>query len=200
MGVVSGIVLSYQFGTNWSRFSVFAGNIVGPLIGYEVLTAFFLEATFLGIMLFGWGRVPNWLQVMAAIIVAIGTMTSAFWILAANSWMHTPTGHEIVDGVAVPLDWWAIIFNPSFPYRLAHMLNAAFLTAGFVVLAVGARYWLSDRHRGTRSHHDQDGGAAPGGPGAPAIADRRPAWAQHPQAPADQGRCHGSALGQRQAG
>src|SRR5689334_13671709 len=106
MGVVSGIVLSYQFGTNWSRFSVFAGNIVGPLIGYEVLTAFFLEATFLGIMLFGWGRVPRWLSVMAAIVVAIGTMTSAFWILAANSWMHTPTGHEIVDGVAMPVDWW----------------------------------------------------------------------------------------------
>jgi cytochrome d ubiquinol oxidase subunit I len=146
MGVVSGIVLSYQFGTNWSRFSVFAGNIVGPLIGYEVLTAFCLEATFLGIMLFGWGRVTNWLQVTAAIVVAIGTMMSAFWILAANSWMHTPTGHEIVDGVAVPLDWWAIIFNPSFPYRLTHMLNAAFLTTGFVVLAVGARYWLADRH------------------------------------------------------
>jgi cytochrome bd ubiquinol oxidase subunit I len=111
-----------------------------------VLTAFFLEATFLGIMLFGWGRVPNWLQVTAAIVVAVGTMMSAFWILAANSWMQTPTGHEIVDGVAMPLDWWAIIFNPSFPYRLAHMLNAAFLTTGFVVLAVGARYWLSDRH------------------------------------------------------
>ena len=146
MGVVSGIVLSYQFGTNWSRFSVFAGNIVGPLIGYEVLTAFFLEATFLGIMLFGWGRVPRWLQVFASIMVALGTMISAFWVLAANSWMHTPTGHEIVDGVAVPLDWWAIIFNPSFPYRLAHMLNASFLTAGFVVLAVGARYLLADRH------------------------------------------------------
>jgi cytochrome d ubiquinol oxidase subunit I len=146
MGVVSGIVLSYQFGTNWSRFSVFAGNIVGPLIGYEVLTAFFLEATFLGVMLFGWGRVPRWLQVLSAIMVAIGTMISAFWVLAANSWMHTPTGHEVVDGVAMPLDWWAIIFNPSFPYRFAHMLNASFLTAGFVVLAVGARYWLSDRH------------------------------------------------------
>ena len=146
MGVVSGIVLSYQFGTNWSRFSVFAGNIVGPLIGYEVLTAFFLEATFLGVMLFGWGRVPRWLQVFSAIMVALGTMISAFWVLAANSWMHTPTGHEIVDGVAVPLDWWAIIFNPSFPYRLAHMLNASFLTAGFVVLAVGARYLLADRH------------------------------------------------------
>jgi cytochrome d ubiquinol oxidase subunit I len=146
MGVVSGIVLSYQFGTNWSRFSVFAGNIVGPLMGYEVLTAFFLEATFLGVMLFGWGRVPDWLQVFAAAAVAVGTAMSAFWILAANSWMHTPTGHEIVDGVVYPLDWWAIIFNPSFPYRLAHMLNAAYLTAGFVVLAVGARYLLADRH------------------------------------------------------
>ncbi len=200
MGVVSGIVLSYQFGTNWSRFSVFAGNIVGPLIGYEVLTAFFLEATFLGIMLFGWGRVPRWLQVMAAIVVAVGTMMSAFWILAANSWMHTPTGHEIVDGVAVPLDWWAIIFNPSFPYRLAHMLNAAFLTAGFVVLAVGARYWLSDRHPEHARTMIKMAVVLLGGARAAAIADRRPARAQHAQAPADQGRRHGGALGQRQAG
>jgi cytochrome bd ubiquinol oxidase subunit I len=146
MGVVSGIVLSYQFGTNWSQFSVFAGNVVGPLIGYEVLTAFFLEATFLGVMLFGWGRVPQWLQVFSAIAVAVGTAISTFWILAANSWMQTPTGHDIVDGVAVPVDWWAIIFNPSFPYRLAHMLNASYLTAGFVVLAVGARYLLAGRH------------------------------------------------------
>jgi cytochrome d ubiquinol oxidase subunit I len=146
MGVVSGIVLSYQFGTNWSRFPVFAGNIVGPLIGYEVLTAFFLEATFLGVMLFGWGRVPRWLQVFAAVAVAVGTMLSAFWVLAAGSWMHTPAGHEIRDGIAHPVDWWAIIFNPSFPYRFAHMLNASFLTAGFVVLAVGARYLLQDRH------------------------------------------------------
>jgi len=111
-----------------------------------VLAAFFLEATFLGVMLFGWGRVPNWLQVLAAVMVAIGTAISAFWILAANSWMQTPTGHELVEGIAVPLDWWAIIFNPSFPYRLAHMLNASYLTAGFVVLAVGARYILADRH------------------------------------------------------
>jgi cytochrome d ubiquinol oxidase subunit I len=146
MGVVSGVVLSYQFGTNWSRFSVYAGNIVGPLIGYEVLTAFFLEATFLGVMLFGWGRVPNWLQVFSAVAVAVGTAISTFWILAANSWMQTPAGHEIIEGVAVPVDWWAIIFNPSFPYRLAHMLNAAYLTAGFVVLAVGARYILAERH------------------------------------------------------
>jgi len=111
-----------------------------------VLTAFFLEATFLGVMLFGWGRVPNWLQVFAAVMVAIGTAISTFWILAANSWMQTPSGHEIADGVAVPVDWWAIIFNASFPYRLAHMLNASYLTAGFVVLAVGARYILADRH------------------------------------------------------
>src|SRR5215204_5776186 len=146
MGVVSGIVLSYEFGTNWSQFSVFAGNVVGPLIGYEVLTAFFLEATFLGVMLFGWGRVPRSLQVFSAIAVAVGTAISAFWILAANSWMQTPTGHEIRDGIAYPLDWWAILFNPSFLYRLAHMLNASYLTAGFVVLAVGARYVLAGRH------------------------------------------------------
>jgi cytochrome d ubiquinol oxidase subunit I len=116
------------------------------LIGYEVLTAFFLEATFLGVMLFGWGRVPRWLQVFAAIAVAFGTILSAFWVLAAGSWMHTPAGHEIRDGIAYPVDWWAIIFNPSFPYRFAHMVNASFLTAGFVVLAVGARYLLKDRH------------------------------------------------------
>ncbi len=146
MGVVSGIVLSYQFGTNWSRFSVAAGNIVGPLIGYEVLTAFFLEATFLGVMLFGWKRVPPWLHVMSAIFVAGGTAISAFWILAANSWMQTPVGYELRAGVAFPVDWLAIIFNPSFPYRLAHMLTAAYLTTSLVVLAVGARYLLAGRY------------------------------------------------------
>lgn len=145
MGVVSGIVMSYQFGTNWSRFSVVAGNIVGPLMGYEVLSAFFLEATFLGVLLFGFGRVPKGLYVLSAVIVAIGTLFSAFWILAANSWMQTPVGHEMQNGVAVPVDWLRIIFNPSFPYRLAHMVNAAFLTTGFVVLAVGARYVLGGR-------------------------------------------------------
>jgi cytochrome d ubiquinol oxidase subunit I len=145
MGVVSGIVMSYQFGTNWSRFSVVAGNIVGPLMGYEVLSAFFLEATFLGILLFGFNRVPPWLYVSSAGVVAFGTLMSAFWILAANSWMQTPVGHEMQNGVAVPVDWLKIVFNPSFPYRLAHMVNAAFLTAGFVVLAVGARYVLGGR-------------------------------------------------------
>jgi cytochrome bd ubiquinol oxidase subunit I len=145
MGVVSGIVLSYQFGTNWSRFSTFAGNVVGPLIGYEVLMAFFLESTFLGILLFGFARVPPWLYVLSAGVVALGTAMSAFWILAANSWMQTPTGFEIRNGIAVPTDWVKVIFNPSFPYRLAHMLNAAYLTTGFVVLAVGARYVLGGR-------------------------------------------------------
>jgi len=146
MGVVSGIVLSYQIGTNWSRFSVVTGNVLGPLLGYEVLTAFFLEATFLGIMLFGWNRVPPWLHVFSAVAVAVGTAISAFWILSANSWMQTPAGFEMRDGIAFPTDWVAIVFNPSFPYRLAHMLTASYLTAGFVVLAVGARYWLANRH------------------------------------------------------
>jgi cytochrome d ubiquinol oxidase subunit I len=146
MGVVSGIVLSYQLGTNWSRFSVVTGNTIGPLIGYEVLTAFFLEATFLGILLFGGDRVPRWLHVFSAIAVAVGTAMSAFWILSANSWMHTPTGHEIRGGVAYPVSWLDIIFNPSFLYRLAHMLNAAYLTTAFVVIAVGARYLLADKY------------------------------------------------------
>ncbi len=146
MGVVSGIVLSYQFGTNWSRFSVLAGNIVGPLLGYEVLAAFFLEATFLGVLLFGYDRVPPWLYVMSAAVVALGTAISAFWILSANSWMQTPIGHEMRDGVAYPVDWLAIVFNPSFPYRFAHMLNAAYLTTGFVVLAVGARFLVAGKH------------------------------------------------------
>jgi cytochrome d ubiquinol oxidase subunit I len=146
MGVVSGIVLSYQLGTNWSRFSLVVGNVIGPLIGYEVLTAFFLEATFLGVMLFGWNRVPPWLHVLATVIVAAGTLLSAFWILAANSWMQTPAGHAMQNGIAVPVDWLAVIFNPSFPYRLAHMVTAAYLTTSFVVLAVGARYLLAGRH------------------------------------------------------
>src|SRR5208282_1563506 len=146
MGVVSGIVLSYQFGTNWSRFSVVAGNVVGPLIGYEVLTAFFLEASFLGILLFGGERIPRWLHVFSALAVAFGTTLSAFWILSANSWMQTPAGYTMEGGIAFPQDWFAIVFNPSFPYRLAHMLNAAFLTCAFVVLGVGARYLLAGRH------------------------------------------------------
>lgn len=145
MGVVSGIVLSYEFGTNWSGFSRVVGNVLGPLLGYEVLTAFFLEASFLGIMLFGWNRVSPNLHVTSAVLVAIGTSLSAFWILAANSWMQTPAGHEIRDGIAYPVSWIEIIFNPSFPYRFAHMFTAAFLTTSLVVAAVGARYLLAGR-------------------------------------------------------
>ncbi|HET6604797.1 MAG TPA: cytochrome ubiquinol oxidase subunit I [Xanthomonadaceae bacterium] len=140
MGVVSGIAMSYQFGTNWSGFSRVLGNVLAPLIGYEVLTAFFLEATFLGVMLFGWNRVAPWLHFMATVIVAVGTSLSAFWILSANSWMHAPAGFRIHEGIVYPVDWWAIVFNPTFPLRLAHMLVAAYLTTAFVVLAVGARY------------------------------------------------------------
>lgn len=145
MGVVSGIVLSYQFGTNWSQYAHVVGNVVAPLIGYEVLTAFFLEATFLGIMLFGWNRVPPWLHFVACLLVAIGTSLSAFWILSANSWMQFPAGHEMRNGIAVPVDWLKVIFNPTFPLRLAHMLIAAYITTALVVLAVGARYWVAGR-------------------------------------------------------
>ena len=200
MGVVSGIVLSYQFGTNWSRFSVVTGNVVGPLIGYEVLTAFFLEATFLGILLFGCNRVPPWLHVLSAAIVAVGTAMSAFWILAANSWMQTPTGHEMRGGIAYPVDWLAIIFNPSFPYRFAHMLNAAYLTTGFVVLAVGARYLLAGKFvEEARTMMRMAIGLA-GDPRAAATVHRRPARAEHAQASADQGRGDGRPLGRQQAG
>jgi cytochrome d ubiquinol oxidase subunit I len=146
MGVVSGLVLSYQLGTNWSRYSTVVGNVIGPMLGYEVLMAFFLEASFLGVMLFGWKRVPPWLHTMSAIFVAAGTAISAFWILSANSWMQTPAGYEMRDGIAQPVDWLTVIFNPSFFYRLPHMLTAAYLTTSLVVLSVGARYVVAGRH------------------------------------------------------
>jgi len=145
LGVVSGITMSFQFGTNWPGFMEKVGNIAGPLLAYEVLTAFFLEATFLGIMLFGYRRVPDWVHAGATILVAFGTTMSAFWILALNSWMHTPTGHEMRDGVAHAVDWWAIIFNPSLPYRLTHMLLASGLTAAFLVAGLSAWRWLKDQ-------------------------------------------------------
>ena len=146
MGVVSGIVLSYQFGTNWSVFSHRAGPIVGPLMAYEVMTAFFLEAGFLGIMLFGLKRVGPRLHFAATLAVAVGTFISAFWILSANSWMHTPAGYTLNEaGQFVPDSWTAIIFNPSFPYRLIHTILAAYLTTALVVGAVGAWHLLRDR-------------------------------------------------------
>jgi cytochrome d ubiquinol oxidase subunit I len=145
MGVVSGIVMSFQFGTNWSNLSEQAGNILGPLLNYEVLTAFFLEATFLGVMLFGWRRVSDRMHFFATCMVAFGTLVSTFWIISASSWMHTPAGYEFTDGAYVPVDWWAVIFNPSFPYRLAHMVLAAYITTAFVIGGASAIYLLRRR-------------------------------------------------------
>ncbi|HEX2725392.1 MAG TPA: cytochrome ubiquinol oxidase subunit I, partial [Beijerinckiaceae bacterium] len=142
----SGIVMSYQFGTNWSRYSEFTGNILGPLIAYEVITAFFLEAAFLGIVLFGWEKVGDRLHFFATCMVALGTLFSAFWILSANSWMQTPAGHAIENGIAVPVDWWKIVFNPSFPNRFAHMVMAAYLTTAFAVAGMSA--WMLLRGAG----------------------------------------------------
>jgi cytochrome d ubiquinol oxidase subunit I len=148
LGVVSGITMSFQFGTNWPGFMERVGNIAGPLLAYEVLTAFFLEATFLGIMLFGYRRVPGWVHTGATFLVAFGTTMSAFWILVLNSWMHTPAGYELRDGVAHATDWWAIVFNPSLPYRLAHMLLASGLTAAFLVAGLSAWRWLKGQRGG----------------------------------------------------
>ena len=147
MGVVSGVVLSFQFGTNWSVFADKGGNVLGPLLGYEVLTAFFLEASFLGVMLFGWNRVSPRMHFASTVIVAAGTLISAFWILSANSWMQTPQGFRIgEDGLLYPTDWLQVIFNPSFPYRFVHMVTAAYLTTAFVVAGIGAYYLRRQRH------------------------------------------------------
>src|SRR5918911_643574 len=138
MGVVSGVTMSFQFGTNWPGYMNHVGNIAGPLLAYEVLTAFFLEATFLGIMLFGMERVSGRVHVASSVIVALGTTVSAFWILALNSWMQTPAGHTSAGGTIVAASWWAVIFNPSFPYRLSHMLLASGITAAFLVAGLSA--------------------------------------------------------------
>ncbi|MCH8503655.1 MAG: cytochrome ubiquinol oxidase subunit I [Ectothiorhodospiraceae bacterium] len=145
MGVVSGIVMSFQFGTNWSEFSYASANFMGPILSYEVVTAFFLEATFLGVLLFGRDKVPRGAHLFAALMVAIGTFLSSFWILSANSWLQTPAGIEMVDGVVHVTSWLQAIFNPSFPYRFAHMVLAAFLTTGFFVIAVSAWYLLRNK-------------------------------------------------------
>ena len=139
MGVVTGVVMSFQFGTNWPGYMNTVGAVAGPLLAYEILTAFFLEATFLGVMLFGMNRVPDWLHITATALVAVGTTVSAFWILALNSWMQTPTGHVTEAGKIIAGDWLQVIFNPSFPYRLTHMLLASALTTSFVI--VGLSVW-----------------------------------------------------------
>jgi cytochrome d ubiquinol oxidase subunit I len=147
MGVVSGVVLSYEFGTNWSELSRRGGNVIGPLMSYEVLTAFFLEAGFLGIMLFGWKRVPRPVHFFASCMVALGTVISAFWILSANSWMQTPAGYTVdAGGVLYVSDWAQAIFSPSFPYRFAHLVAAAYLTTAFIVAGIGAWYILRERN------------------------------------------------------
>jgi cytochrome d ubiquinol oxidase subunit I len=148
MGVVTGITMSFQFGTNWPGFMEKVGNVAGPLLAYEVLTAFFLEAVFLGIMLFGFRRVPGWVHTLATFLVAFGTTMSAFWIIALNSWMQTPVGFEIRDGVVHATDWLAIVFNPSMPYRLVHMLLASGLTASFLIAGISAYRWLRGDHGG----------------------------------------------------
>jgi len=142
LGVVSGIIMSFQFGTNWPGFMERVGNIAGPLLAYEVLTAFFIEAIFIGVMLFGFNRVSNRIHTLSTFIVAVGTMMSAFWILVLNSWMHTPVGFEIREGVAHATDWMAIVFNPSMPYRFIHMVVASFLTVGFLLAGISAYRWL----------------------------------------------------------
>ncbi|GEN29218.1 cyanide insensitive terminal oxidase [Halovibrio variabilis] len=145
MGVVSGIVMSFQFGTNWSNFSQASSNFLGPMLSYEVVTAFFLEAAFLGVLLFGRGKVPQGVHLFAAIMVAVGTFISSFWILSANSWLHTPAGVELIDSSFHVTSWSEAIFNPSFPYRFMHMAVASFLTGGFVVAGVSAWFLLRDR-------------------------------------------------------
>jgi cytochrome d ubiquinol oxidase subunit I len=147
MGVVSGVVMSFQFGTNWSRFADAGGSVLGPLLGYEVLTAFFLEASFLGVMLFGWNRVSPKMHFAATVIVASGTLISAFWILSANSWMQTPQGFRVgTDGLLYPTNWLQVIFNPSFPFRFVHMVTAVYLTTAFTVAGIGAFYLWRQRH------------------------------------------------------
>ena len=195
MGVVSGLVMSYQFGTNWSVFADKAGPVIGPLMGYEVLTAFFLEAGFLGVMLFGLNKVGRGLHFIATAMVAFGTFLSAFWILSANSWMQTPAGHTVnAAGQFMPADWWAIVFNPSFPYRLVHMVIAAYLTTALVVGAVGAWHLLRERAQPACPRHVLDGDVDAGAGGADTDRCRRPAWAQHARASAGEDRRHGRAL------
>ena len=188
MGVVSGIVMSYQFGTNWSAFSDKAGPVIGPLMAYEVLTAFFLEAGFLGVMLFGLERVGHRLHFFATLMVATGTLISAFWILSANSWMQTPAGYAInAEGQFVAADWLKVIFNPSFPYRLVHMVLAAYLTTALVVGAVGAFHLLRDSASGRAAGDVLDGDVDGDAGGADPDPRRRPARPQHAGASAGQG-------------
>ena len=175
MGVVSGLVMAYQFGTNWSRFSDFAGAVTGPLLTYEVLTAFFLEAGFLGVMLFGWNRVGRGMHMFSTVMVALGTLVSTFWILASNSWMQTPQGFEIIDGRVIPMDWLAVIFNPSFPYRLAHMATASLFGHGVLCRRFGSLAPVARPQHSRHPPHVFDGNVdGAGGRTGSSLYRRRP--------------------------
>ena len=197
MGVVSGLVMAYQFGTNWSHFSDFAGSVTGPLLAYEVLTAFFLEAGFLGVMLFGWKRVGPGLHFFATVMVAVGTLISSTWILASNSWMHTPAGYAIIDGRVVPTDWLAVIFNPSFPYRLTHMVVAAYLATALPGRRLGRVAPAAQARRPRDPDDDVDGDVDAAARGTAAGDDRRRARPQHARVPAGEDRGDRRTLGER---
>ena len=188
LGVVTGITMSFQFGTNWPGYMEKAGNIAGPLLGYEVLTAFFLEATFLGIMLFGRGRVSDRVHLLATLMVAAGTTLSAFWILSLNSWMQTPTGYEIIEGKLHATSWLEVIFNPSFPYRLTHKLLASTLTASFLIAGLSA--WQLLRNTANEGTHRalRAGGHRRGHRHSAADRRGRPARPEHAGAPAGEDR------------
>ena len=194
LGVVSGITMSFQFGTNWPGFMEKVGNIAGPLLAYEVLTAFFLEATMLGVMLFGRARVSERMHTVATLLVAGGTTLSAFWILALNSWMHTPAGFEMIDGKAYVTSWFEVIFNPSFPYRFTHMLLASGLTVAFLVAGVSAYRWLR-KERGAEVMASLRTGDLPGcNPDSHADCCRRSSRLEHAGAPAGEAGRHGGYL------
>ncbi len=197
LGVVSGITMSFQFGTNWPGFMNHVGNIAGPLLGYEVLTAFFLEASFLGIMLFGHGRVSERVHLAATFLVAFGTTLSAFWILALNSWMQTPAGYEIINGEFHARSWLQVIFNPSFPYRLTHMLIASGLTVAFLMAGISA--WQMLRAKANRSTAPVFRGSVMDRSAADPDPDvcRRPAWSQHAGISTAENRRHRSHLEDR---
>ena len=197
MGVVTGVIMPFQIGTNWSRYTDATANVLSPLFAYEGLTAFFLEAGFLGVLLFGRKLVPPWAHFAAALMVCLGTLLSTFWILAANSWMQTPAGYEIIDGRFYPTDWLQVIFSPSFLSRLAHTVVAFFITTSFVVLGVGAYLHEARALRRRRPDHAVDGALAADGFGSAAVLPRRPSWAQHPGAPARETRGDRGALGDR---
>ena len=189
--------MPFQFGTNWSRFSDATANIISPLLAYEGLTAFFLEAAFLGVLLFGRPLVPRWVHFFAALMVAAGTLFSSFWILAANSWMQTPAGYRLIGGRFFPTDWMAIVFNPSFPYRLAHTVVGFYVTTGFVVLGVGAWLIRGAKRAGGGAGDGLGDAVAPAGAGAAADRLGDAQGLEHPEVSTGEVGRHRGAMGYR---